>query len=322
MKLFLTRILFFLLPLLIIVAFVEYSLRDMNNMYKAKSDGLVKNADSVKLLIIGNSHASYGINPDKFHLYAYNMAQVNQSLYFDKRVTLKYLDKLPNLKYVLLSIDYHSLYFSSEGSRDPWVYYWYGIDYKGKLNLFSKLSYIKGYTIKGSYALLKRKGLLAFDHKKKNSILDRENDDVEDTIIKGWTPFRSTNYTLMSPDYCKARASAMNDQVSSGVKERPEILADLKDFISELKKRNITPVIITAPCYNLFNSFLDKKTIEQNHNDINDLCKEFNIKYFDYMDAPFTADEFYNCDHLNEKGASRFTRILDSQLNKELALSN
>jgi hypothetical protein len=56
------------------------------------------------------------------------MAQVTQSLYFDKRIAIKYIDDIPNLKYAIIGLDFHSFYFSSQTKmRDLMSYYGYGI---------------------------------------------------------------------------------------------------------------------------------------------------------------------------------------------------
>jgi len=142
MKFFAIKVLNFLFPILIVMAGFEIYLRNINTVYSKKLSGLLNNADSIKILIVGNSHACYGVSPSQFYMNTFNIAQSNQSIYFDKRITLKYIDKLVNLKYVLISVDFHSFYFSSQGIRDAWSYYSYHIDYKDQLPLLSKLSYL------------------------------------------------------------------------------------------------------------------------------------------------------------------------------------
>jgi len=97
----------------IIIAGFDIWLRNKNSSYKQKYNGLIEAKDSVQVLFLGNSHATYGIDPMQFdNFYAYNLANVNQSIYFDKRLTLKAIKNgVINLKFVFISIDYHSLYF-------------------------------------------------------------------------------------------------------------------------------------------------------------------------------------------------------------------
>ena len=85
-----------------------------NTLYKEKYEGAKEVQDSIEIIILGTSRATYGVNPEAFGMYAYNLANLGQSLYFDKRITLSLLPEMPQLKYVFISIDYHSLAFSSQ----------------------------------------------------------------------------------------------------------------------------------------------------------------------------------------------------------------
>src|ERR1700743_723210 len=145
MKVFLRRLLFFLIPLAVLLLFFECFLREMDTTYKIKARELDSVANKVQVLILGNSHAAIGLDPRQFSMYAFNLAAVGQSLYFDKRVALKYIDRLKGLKYVLISVDFHSLYFSDEDYRNLWSYYGYGVEYKDKTPVLSKYSYLFGY---------------------------------------------------------------------------------------------------------------------------------------------------------------------------------
>lgn len=56
---------------------------------------------------------------------------------------------MTELKYVLISVDYHSLYFSSQKIRDDWSYFGNGVKYKDKSYFAQNLSpSLFGYTPK------------------------------------------------------------------------------------------------------------------------------------------------------------------------------
>lgn len=314
MNRFVKNIIIFLLPILCILLVFEIFLRNLDTLYKRKLDGLLLNAESIELLILGNSHACYGVNPHAFDLYAYNMAQPNQSLYFDKRVTLKYIDKLINLKYVLISVDFHSLYFSSQGARDEWSYYGYGIEYKKKISRLSKGSYFLGYTPTVSWAFLRKKIYGIIDEK--HSPVDVEDRAEGFESDKGWLYFARTDSTSMNIRSYQFRARIFNKTVLNS-DERMENLSDLKDFIRILKQKGVTPILITAPCYSEFTVLLNPRYITQNFKDINGLRTEFSISYWDFTNEPFSKEDFFNCDHLNRKGSDKFSKELNLRLLKE-----
>ena len=68
---------------------MELYLVNMNSLYKEKAEGLKKHANEIEILILGNSHATYGVNPKYFSAFAYNLANVGQSIYFDNELTLQ-----------------------------------------------------------------------------------------------------------------------------------------------------------------------------------------------------------------------------------------
>jgi hypothetical protein len=302
-------VLLFAIPIILVLLGCELFLRKMPTSYKIKNAQIVASGKSVEVLILGNSHATYGLDPRIFTHTAFNAAALNQSLYFDKRITLSHIDEMTNLKYVLVSIDFHSLYFSDEGIRNIWSYYAYGIDFKNSLPATTKLSYLFGY--KGPLLLefMKR------SFKKKYSVvkaLDVDFDiDFNEPFTDGYVA------KLGGPDLAEAgildRAKFFNDIVHSS-HERDSVLRDLQDFIEQLKQRNITPILITLPCYGPYRDLLDKKVAGQNDADIHSLCEKYQIPYWNYFTMPVPLECFSNCDHLNEKGATLVSRDVDHRL--------
>jgi hypothetical protein len=319
MRPFFIRCFFFLIPILLVLGLVEMFLRHAPISYKIKEAQLTADARAIELLILGNSHATYGLDPRLISLNAFNIASVNQSIYFDKRITLKHICELKKLKYVLISVDFHSLYFSDEGIRDIWSYYGYGIDYKHSLSIATRCSYLYGY--KGALALefMKR----SFDRKYKLiRSLDVDFDlDLNHPYAKGFVSKVGGPYIAERDN--RDRAEFFNDIVRSS-NERDGIIADLEDFIDTLKKRNITPILITLPCFGPYRDFLDKKIMEQNKIDIQAICTRYQVRYWDYFTMPLDSGYFYNSDHVNEKGASIVTidvnrRIEELEKGKQIA---
>ena len=184
MKKFIKKLVLFSIPLFVLVFSTELYLYNMKTSYSEKIDGLNQNKDKIELLVLGNSHEAYGINPNKLDCFSYNLAHVNQSLYFDKRITLKHVDRLPNLKYVLIGVDFHSLYFSDQGIRNIWSYYSHGIDYNNDLPISTKYSRVKGYTLGAILSFFKKKISGRYD---KIGIVDIENDvNLNAPMKKGW----------------------------------------------------------------------------------------------------------------------------------------
>jgi len=308
MRLFIKRFCLFTFPLILVLVFFEIFLRKMDTSYTIKEEQIVSNGKNVELLILGNSHAAR-LDPRKFSLNAFNLAQVNQSLYFDKRITLKYIDRLKELKYVLISVDFHSLYFSDQGTRNVWAFYGYGINYKNSVPFPEQISYLAGYKTKYLLEFMKRS--LSGKYNVIRGLEVEKEADFSQPIVKGFVPY--TNSFDTSGKYILERAAFFNNIVRVS-DEHKEIIADLEDFIIKLKARNIVPVLITMPCYAPFRELLDQKVQKQNRMDIQALSKKYKIPYLDYFTMPLSPDCYLNCDHVNGKGGV----IISDSLNKDL----
>ena len=78
MKSFLLRLSLFLLPIAILAVAGEAYVRSLPNSYRLKGEWMRQNADSVEVLILGNSHAYYGIRPQDMQGVAFNLSNVSQ----------------------------------------------------------------------------------------------------------------------------------------------------------------------------------------------------------------------------------------------------
>ncbi|WP_196895922.1 hypothetical protein [Aureivirga marina] len=300
------------------VILMDTWLRNQNSIYKAKLTGLEKNIENIELLILGNSRAGYGINPTLFDQNTYNLANVSQSIYFDKRITEKYLDKLKKLKYVLLSIDYHTLYFSSQGRRDYWSYYAHDIKHPDRSYTMPTISpFLYGYSSKPSMAMLKRSVINNLSHN--DSILDFDVENginIEIPMKKGFITYENTDKDAFNKIAFKARADYFNRKTLNST-EKEMVMKDLEEFISILKEKNIQPILITSPCIKEFRDLLDEKVKKQNMKDIQYLVEKYQLPYFNFFDGEkfFDKNDFHNCDHLNQKGAKKYASLLNDRIN-------
>lgn len=306
MRQFLKTIVLFVIPIALVTLGFETYLRTMNTDYKKKITGLEANYENIELLALGNSHAYNDVDPRQFDIEAYNMAGSNQSIYFDKRITLKHVDRLTQLKYVLISVDYHSLSFSSQGLRDTWVYYDYDIKYKDKNEFWTSLSYFWfGYTPRITISIIKTKFLDWYRGNTKNN-----------QVIKGWMPQYGVDESAFTSKSIKNRAKYFNREVKNST-EREEIIADLDDFILQLKQKNITPILFTPPMYKEVYTHLVSEYRDQNAKDIKALVNKHDIEYWDFSDEHYDKSLFHNNDHLNDEGAAVFSKKLNAMLQKK-----
>ena len=318
MRNFISKILLFIALPVTLILISDLTLRNLNSLYKEKYEGAKKAKDSIEVLILGTSQATYGINPEEFDLYTYNLANLAQSIYFDKRITLSLLPDLPKLKYVFISIGYHSFAFSSQFNRDFWSYYGNGIKYEGTNYFFADLSpTLFGYTPKVSYAMLKRKIKNRWKYGK--DIIDFEvQDDVDLHIpaVKGYIAFEGRDTTNFTPESYRFLSNAYTEIIDKS-DEKEEILKDLEDFIQTLLSEDVTPILISLPTYKEYNEYLDKTYIDGNEEAIRELVEKYNIEYWSFYDSNiFDLDDFHDMDHLNREGALKFSSMLNDSINR------
>ena len=70
--------------LLIVWLGFELFYRSVPNNYTVKDENVRKAYNSTEVLIFGNSHAFYGLNPEHFSAKAFNISNVSQTLFHDK----------------------------------------------------------------------------------------------------------------------------------------------------------------------------------------------------------------------------------------------
>ncbi|MCL1937498.1 MAG: hypothetical protein FWF52_03765 [Candidatus Azobacteroides sp.] len=294
MKNFLYRIFLFCIPVIIITIGLEIYVRNIPSQYKQKRDQLVANADSIEILILGSSHAGDDIDPNQFSLYAHNLAFASQSIYFDRKLAEKYLPVLRRLKYVLLTLDFNSLYYDHEENRDFFYKYYYDISYKKRQ--FYKESLLQSFFVYTPEQTL-------------SMIFNNQNE----VLVKGWRNKAGRNdEAVQSMEKSELRANGFNATVNSW-KGGDSVLDDLEALINLLQSKNITPILITYPNYSTIRSFMDASVIERTQNIGNSLSQKYHIPYLDYFaDDSFTVADFFNCDHLNAEGAAKLSKKINA----------
>ena len=112
--------LFALLPALLFLTAYEIAYRNIPNSYSLKKEYLDRSADSIDILILGSSHAFYGVNPEYFSLKAFNAANVSQSFDYDARIYNAYFKGEPYPDYLILSVSAFSFWERLESTDEHW----------------------------------------------------------------------------------------------------------------------------------------------------------------------------------------------------------
>lgn len=304
MKRFILKSVLFISPLIIFLFYIEFHLKLIPNSYSFKRKCLEEQLDSIQVLVLGSSQSYHGINPAYFKLNTFNLSNVSQSLFYDTKLTLKYIDKMPKLKYVIINISYFSLGSALIDGTENWRSYYY--------SQYWDVNYpeIKLYDLKKYSQILLYTPQISFSYFRKNFEITL----TEGIDRKGYLKNDSTNSYKNINDTLGHKRVLFHDNKfneSRYIENRNY----LESLLSSLKKRNIIPLIITPPVFSTYSKYADKNKIKKNNEIINYLCKKYNCQYLDYFtDNRFVKSDFKDNDHLNFAGAEKFSKILNEKL--------
>lgn len=297
MRRFLLYILSFFVPVLIFLVCLELIVRNVPNEYKYKAEWMEQHADSVETLILGTSHAFYGLDPSEFGRNAFSLANSAQKLRYDAFLLFKYSDNYKNLNHVILSVSYFTLFDSDaeEAEGEDWR----SVNYK----VYFDDSRIPDLS-KNSFFIFHPKPL---EEKFKKFLCG-------DTVIVcakngfGYPIFRERQkHTL---DAASAQVW-VNHHTAQDWNSLETNIGYVRQIAEECEKQGAVFVIVTTPTWHTYYERLDQKQLTKMYEVIYDLKKTYSIKYIDMLkDNRFNEDDFTDCNHMSCVGAKKLSAIL------------
>lgn len=298
MKKFILKIIYLSLPILVIAIVMEMLLRNIPNDYLLKSQYLDKHSSEIETLILGSSHAFYGLNPEYFSSKTFNAANIAQTLNYDYEIIKKYQDNFKNLKTIVLPISYFTLYKKLETAPESWRVKNYMIYYK--MHCSKSITYYSEVLCNRIYINIIR--LISYyvfgDPTISCSDLGWGNTynskNAKDLVKTGKDAAR--RYTV------KDLNSDMNQQI---FKENVFIL---ESILRWSKKNNIKILLFTPPGYKTYRENLNPVQMETTINTTREICSKFNNCIYINLqsDTNFVASDYYDGDHLSEIGAKSY----------------
>ena len=256
----------------------------------------------------GSSHGRYGFNysdvSDEYN--CFNFAMSSQSLSYDDRILNTYKDHLKdNDCIVFITVSYFSLYGKPETEADDFDsknMRYYAFLPKSEIKDWNIASAIIGkYPSLTAYQVLAA-GVLGESNNIDDSAWDNSTEDVD--LQKDADAACERH---LGKDKRDKKGNLINN------KEEKDALLDM---ISICRSKGDTPILITTPYMEEYNDAIEKKYpdfFEKFNKDVQSIAAQNNVEYLDYShDERFTHDKdvFMNSDHLNRKGAEKFTDIL------------
>jgi hypothetical protein len=308
------RLALFLLPLLAGWAGLEVWMREVPTSHSVKRANLTRLAPNVDTLILGASSAYWDVSPELLPGSAYNLANVAQTPYYDDRLLTGWIDRLPGLHRVIISITYISLDFQLEGTDEEARQYYYnqvwGIPPPGLLNRLDIRMWSAVALQTPAVALESlRAALMARVHGGPFTAAP-----LSPSIdSRGWSPQPPGNAADLSAAVIQRKLDYHHSVMHAG-NERSNI-ASLEHLLSLLQARHIEVILITPPVWQGYAAEMNPGLWGHTQSEIAALCRKYNARYLPFLQTPpFPASDFLDADHLNRGGATRFTRLLSAAI--------
>jgi hypothetical protein len=309
--LFIKRNLIITILVFILLLFSEFSIR-RTSTYSLKAQKL-KFGGQIETLILGGSHALYGINPSYLKSNSFNAAHVSQSLDLDFSIIDSY--KFPKLKYILLPVSYPTLYYTirdcnigDEKKRQNKYNLYYSLKNQSNVSMF----YWEIFN-DGSSGLSKLKKIA---QGVKNIIYIK-------TDMRGYNGFGSDFHTWSEIDTTMLKetaSAAVKRHTLINVKnQHGECKMYLNKIVDYCNKNNVKLVLILTPTTPFYYSNLNKFQLEKTKSICANLSRNNpNVVYLDYLkNSTFNLWDFHDGDHLSSKGAEKLSLILRRKIERD-----
>ncbi|MFN1836124.1 hypothetical protein AB2B38_012740 [Balneola sp. MJW-20] len=323
MKKFITKVILFLVPVLVLSYPVDLMLSSFLSQQESVSfkggefsvwNDIFDNKIDSEVVVYGNSRAWVQFNPqiisDSTGYQAYNLGIDGHSFniqYLRHKLFLKHNEK-PEI--ILMSVDFSTFEKKPES---------YNYNYAQFLPYMLWNEDIKEYTqqfegfdrIEYSIPLVRYFGEFTHFLKAVSVRLDEQSKSPREDGYKG-----------IESEWNNDLKIAQRDQPKLNVAQDPKNIELFEKFLSECKEMNIEVVLVHAPMYNEAMEFID------NNDEIlqifTDIAERNDLVFLDYSDVDMNSNTnyFYNGTHLNAKGSNLFTSILMEDLKKSAALKN
>lgn len=300
MQKFIKHSFIFILPFVMAIILFEILLRDIPNDYSYKNDYLDSKSNEIEVLFLGSSHVYYGINPEYSKFKSFNASHISQSLNFDLAILEKYHNNWSNLKYIVIPVDYFSMFTTLMNGKEKWRVKNYSIYYNIHEESFYKCNFeIFNNSLKTNWNRLK------------SSYCNNLTDVTCNKLGWGTNYNSENNKDLIQTGITAAKRHTVKSNNHLCFEDNVKTLNSLIGFA---KNNKVTIIFYTSPAYKTYVNNLEQKQLKKTINFVSQkTSKNSNLVYYNLLnDKSFIAEDFYDADHLNEKGAKKLTVIMDS----------
>lgn len=301
------RVLLYLLPIFLVFIAFELFYRFVPNDYSVKYTTIPKKFDNTTILIFGNSHTFYGLNPKYFDKPTYNLAHISQTLYFDKILFDNYINQFKNIKCVVLHIEYTSLSEIVDTQENNWRKYYYQTYMNLEVPSINKYDCTKYFL--SSTRNFKANTKLGLRYLKDGTIVDCDENGF------------GINYTkAKKTPLLKKDALIRVKNIEDNLMNFNDNIARVQSIIDTCKKRGIKVVLLNMPVTSYFSEGVNQIKLKKIQETCNRIAyNNYNVSYLNlFKDKRFTNEDFFDSDHMHTDGAKKCSKITNTYINEIL----
>jgi len=303
LRLFLRRLLFFLLPIAFLAVLAEVLVRTLPNSYRTKAAWMDLHAQTLEVLILGNSHAYYGLRPQLVEEEGgmaphsvVNMANVSQSLKYDRLLLEHYAPRCPRLHTVVLLMDNSNLFDppledSDEAFRCAYYNHYMGISDESAPLVSLEIWDASSFRAKW------------WKH------LTGGGADCDST---GW----GQGYTLASRDQYWDNEGMLTVVANHRCRNWTWPQQNRKEVTAMARychDRHLRLLLVSTPVWPAYWNRISYNQKLRIQDVVRECTTLYGAQYADYVSDPhFTSDDFRDVDHLSDIGAAKFSRLFAS----------
>jgi hypothetical protein len=280
-----------------------------------KVAALWRQAASIETLVMGNSHAAHGINPAYLSGAAFNLAYPATDMYNNYHVLAKVAPRLPRLRRVVLNLSWHSFAFSATGDSPFLVsQFWFALGvWPQRLKLVTPVRLAMQ---RSRYWWLRHRFV------RDMMLYGLQPRPPEQPLLasESWlgNGFRETPYAL-SPGKLAQHAverAARHEALHGAGEFRAGNRGLLREFLALAQQDGRSVVLVTLPTSRAYHDLYPAELRAEFSSDLAGVLGVFpRVAYYDFSAAPELGDgDFRDADHLNTRGAAKFTPLLDAWL--------
>jgi hypothetical protein len=308
-KSFIKGALVFFIPVIVIYVILEMLVLQLPFNYIAVSKYLASEGKNINILASGSSQMKCAVNPKFLDVPAINFGSTSQHHNTDYNIITQTKDRLENLEVVVLELSYSHLELPHNNT-----FFWKNNIYLKYYNVnnFERKTYFKDKLIFLSRPDLYTKALINhYIMHKDTAAFNRFG--FEENQFAGI--FEQSNY---EDDKIPKESSELNTSESTYLfKKNTEFLYKMLDFLAE-KKLNV--VIATLPMHHYYLRNRNPDILKRRDSILELVLKNYNNVRADRKEEDsitYTTSDFINHNHLNPRGAEKFTTELNAFIEEQ-----